>query len=131
MFGLLQTPMVNFWYLYLTHGSTIVKICSAPGDNYMWWYPIFKPNDDLYMKPSSFSSISWIFWIGKGFLQILWFSFLNSNNNLYVSFLRDNIGGSPLWCVFFLKHPYFAKPPYLLFEDNVLCHRYWVWISMV
>ena len=35
IWGLLQTPIRNFWYSYLPHISTIVKSCLDPGDNYM------------------------------------------------------------------------------------------------
>ena len=84
--GLLQTPICSFWYSYLPHDSTIVQKCLDPGDNYIWWYPIFKSKDDAYVKPSMFSSIFFILVIGKGFLRILWFSFLKLDKNCTVPF---------------------------------------------
>ena len=35
IWGLLQTPIRNFWYSYLPHIIAIVKSCLDPSDNYM------------------------------------------------------------------------------------------------
>ena len=55
-----------------------------PWYNLIWYCPILKSNVDTLVKPSSFSSISPVFGIEIGFLQILWFIFLKLDKNITV-----------------------------------------------
>ena len=74
--GLLHMTRGSFWYSYFPQGSTILQRYFDPGDNYIWWYPMFRSSDDACVNHYSFSSMSCILEIGKDFLYICWFNLL-------------------------------------------------------
>ena len=72
---------------------------------------MFKSKDVAYWKPSSFSSKSWIFGIGKGFLFILLFSSRKSEMNWIIPFFFGmmNVGAAHSERFTFRKTPMLHK----------------------
>ena len=83
--GLLQRPIGRHWYSYLPQGVTIVHRLLLKGINSIWSFPLLRLRDIACWNPSSFSSKSWIFGIGKGLCLIHLLSSQKSEMNLTVA----------------------------------------------
>ena len=78
---------------------------------------MFKSNDDTCIKPSIFSSISFIFGIGNGFLLIILFNLLKPDNNLIgILFFGWIKVGAPHSNLFSFEYPYLENTTSLLLK---------------
>ena len=78
--GLLQNPMVSFWYLYLSHDNMIAQSCLDPGDNSICQFTTYQSNGEICIKLFSFSIIYCIFqgrkWFPTNYLFFLTYNSL-------------------------------------------------------
>ena len=132
---LLQTPKCSFWSLYLHQGITKGQIWVAPNDNSIWYYPIFKSKDDVYVEHSRSSSIFCSLDICNSFVWNLWFIFLKPDKNPTIPSFSSWIKvwdphsnlftflvplSDTTFLLTYRKHPRVIKAPDMALNDKVL-----------